>query len=69
LPERAGRPVEVVLAVREELSRWQAARYRVQSLRASLFPGLAGVLLVAGVALAVTAVLAGALMVILGLVP
>jgi hypothetical protein len=62
------RPVTVVSAVRQELSRWQAARYRVQSARASLFLGLS---LGLAAALAVGAVLAlsGALMVILGLVP
>ena len=56
--------IEVVLAVRTRLSRWQAARYRVQSAMASLSLGLAAALAV-GAVLA----LAGALMVILGLVP
>jgi hypothetical protein len=62
------RPVAVVLAVRTRLSRWQAARYRVQSAMAGPFRrlslGLAGVLAV-GAVLA----LSGALMVMLGLVP
>jgi len=62
------RPIEVVLVARGRLSRWQAARYRVQSAMASLFLGLS-LGLAAALAVAVVLALAGALMVILGLVP
>jgi len=58
----------VVLAVRQRLTRWQAIRYRAQSLMAgrprAVLPGVASALAVLAAAAAT-----GALMVMLGLVP
>ena len=60
--------ITVVFAAREKLTRWQAARYRAQSLMEGRFrqlaAGLASMAAVAAFALAVAV-----LLIILGLVP